>query len=225
MVNTRLLTFWAFATLALTAQPLYAQDMNIDFGDFFAAPSSTYAAAANPGTWNELGTGVLAPLVDLSGVPTGATLTVTADVPAGADGTCGGDEEALFGDNFYSSPGNPWNVTITGLTNGQYTVFLYGPTNPSVTTGATTVNGTPVASISGDGCGLVPGTTYTSVAVTVNAGSLTINGADASYSGLGGLQLVFSPLAIPMLSPSVVALLALLMMGVGIAQLGRRATI
>lgn len=169
-----------------------AQNVNIDFGSAAGAPSNAFGAASGQvGVWNTLGLGTTSSLLDITGVATTASATVNAAVDTGFAGiTCGGDIGTLVDDNFYTS-GAAWSVDIGGLTNGTYSVYLYGPSHTGVETGNMIVNGIPVSSISGDGCSFVAGTNYTTVQVPVTNGTLSVAGTNvASYAGLSGLQLI-----------------------------------
>ena len=97
----------------------------------------------------------------------------------------------------------PSAVTLTGLDNGAYNVFYYGPSNTLTTTGAFSINGTAVASITGDNnTSFVQGINYDVLNnVNVSNGTLTLTNITTSgYRGLSGLQLVqtsSSPAAVP----------------------------
>jgi hypothetical protein len=169
-----------------------AVGLNIDFGTFFSEPTSDYGAAAGQdGSWNRAGLGVTA-LVDTFGLPSGASVNVTADDGTGYIGsTPSNDDEELLQDNFYSGNGNSWSANLSGLASGTYDVFLYAPSNSSVPTGDMTVGGVAVPSIPGNsGSTLIEGTSWVSVQVTVTDGTLMISGAGTSYSGLAGIQIV-----------------------------------
>ena len=174
------------------APPLLAQNLNIDLGAHFGAPSNTYGAAANQaGTWNTLGLGATPSLLGLGEAATSVSATVTAYTDEGWSNTCTGDTQALMDDNIFTF--GTWTVALTGLSNGTYTLFLYEPTNPEVVTGNMTVNGAAVAGITGHGCTLTAGDTYTTTQVTVTNANLTITGGSAGtpwgIAGLAGLQL------------------------------------
>lgn len=178
------------AAVALAAPTAVGQPLNIDLGTHLAAPSAAFGAAANqPGSWSDLGVGTYPALVGLSGAATGVSATVTAQDPDGFSIDCTGDMSALLADNIYSA-GVPWTVALSGLANGTYRVYAYGPTNTVVTTGAMTANGVPLAEVSGDSCTLAEGTTHSTAWVQVTAGTLTITGSGAGYVGLSALQLV-----------------------------------
>jgi len=182
----------AAASMAFAAVTLTAQSLNIDLGVRVGKPSSGFGAAAGqPGAWNTVGLGATDSLVELSGVPSAVDATVTADTHFGWYPDCAGDVSALVGDNIFTQRG-PWSVVLQGLLNAPYRVFLYGPRNPSVPTGAMTVNGLPVASVSGDSCDPSSSASHTTVDVTVTDGVLTIIGepteASPDFAGLAGVQ-------------------------------------
>ena len=169
-----------------------AQNLNVDFGSAHGTPSNTFGAASGQvGTWNTLGLGTTSGLLDITGAATTVAVTVTSQTDTGSSGgSCGGDLGALLDDNFYTS-GATWSVDLSGLTNGNYSVYLYGPNHTGVETGNMVVNGVAVASISGDGCSFIAGTTHTAIQVSVTNGTLSIAGTNiASFAGLGGLQLI-----------------------------------
>jgi hypothetical protein len=171
-----------------------AQNMNIDLGAAHGTPSNTFGAASGQGgVWNTLVLGTTVGLPDITGVATAVNVTVTSDYDDGNAGNdeCSGDNEALLDDNIYSNLGNTWTVVLSGLTNGAYTIYLYGPTNWYVPTGNMLVNGVSVPSITGDSCAFVNGTNYTTVQVSITSGTLTISGTNPEgFSGLAGLQLI-----------------------------------
>ena len=97
-------------------------------------------------------------------------------------------------DNFFSSNGQVWSVSITGLANGIYDVYLYDPHHPLVGTGAGSVNGIGFANINGNFAGLtfVEGSNYHRMSnVTVSGGLLAASASQpGTFSGLAGMQLV-----------------------------------
>ena len=185
------------ASMVLAAISLPAQSLNIDFGSREGTPSSGFGAAAHQaGAWNTLDLGATGSLLGLSGAPTAVRATVTAGAGDGWYPDCTGDVVALVGDNFFTFQGD-WSVILTGLENGPYLAFLYGPINPAVPTGSMTANGLLVASVSGDTCDLSAGVSHASVVVTVTDGTLTIVGEPTQpspdFAGLAGLQLKILP--------------------------------
>jgi hypothetical protein len=204
--------------------PLFAQSLNIDLGTSTAVPgppSSSYGAAANQaGVWSRVGLGTTPALPDLTGAATTVSVAVTADSDQGAAATCTGDLGALVNDFVYSTAS--WNVALTGLTNGNYTLYLYEPEDESVTTGAMTVNGAPLPGLTGHTCVLTAGVMYTTTSVTVSSGTLTIAGTGSEWVGLAGLQLVTGqPSGIPAASPATLLLIAVMIGAVGFMLLRR----
>jgi hypothetical protein len=182
-----------FSGLAgLQLVPFEPQGVNIDFGTAAGVPAASYGAASGQaGSWNLSGLSVTT-LVDLSGVASGASVSVVA---VSGTGTGGGtpttDDELLLNDNVYSSSGAGWSADLSGLELGDYLVFLYAPSNSAVPTGAMTVGGVAVAGIPGEtGSALIEGTSWVTVKVAVTSGTLAISGAGPGFSGIAGLQLV-----------------------------------
>jgi hypothetical protein len=168
------------------------KSLNLDFGTANGVPASSYGAASGQaGSWNQVGLGVTT-LVDLTGGPSAACVSIVAFSSNGGVATppIDDDGELLF-DNFHSSVGGAWSVFLSGVTNGDYLVFLYAPSNSITATGNMTVGGVPVASIAGHlGSTLIESTSWVKAQVTVTGGVLVVSGSDAGFSGLAGLQLV-----------------------------------
>jgi len=223
----RFVMVMVLGTATFAAPALHAQSLNIDLGTVEVAPSSSFGAAAGQaGTWSKLGLGTTNALPDLTGAATSVAATVTADTSTGYDNSCTGDLGHLVNDNIYAE-GGTWTVTLTGLAPGEYTVYLYEPTNPAVVTGNMTVNGTPLAGITDHACALTAGQTYTTATATVT-GTLTITGDSAGtpdgFAGLAGLQLVLTQAIepIPAASPAALLLLAVLVASAGFVLLRRQ---
>jgi hypothetical protein len=173
--------------------PLVAADLNVDFGTSFGTPAASYAAAGQAGDWNLTGLGVTT-LVGPNGTPSG----VSSNLVAGSDGGDNGvapanDDELLLHDNFFSSGGASWTITLSGLGSGDYRFRLYAPANLAVPSGDMVVGGAPVASIPGGISTLSPGTSWVLVDVTHPGGALEISGAGSTFSGLSGLQVEYLP--------------------------------
>ena len=168
-----------------------AQNINIDLGDYWGTPSNTFGAASGQtGVWNTLGLGAASNLQDITGTSTAVGATVTAGGGTGNMDICTEDVRLLISDNIYTLDGS-WSVVLTGLTNGDYTVYLYGPRNTTVPTGNMLVNGVPVSSITGDSCTFTNGTTHTILPVSITTGTLDISGSNPpAYAGLAGIQLI-----------------------------------
>lgn len=174
----------------LQVLPLSSTGLNVDFGTEFSVPAAGYGAASGQaGAWNQSGLGVSA-LVDVTGAAAGASVSVVATTDTGFYTTPTDDAGELLSDNFFATAGSGWSVSVAGLAAGDYRIFLYAPSNPSVATGSMTVDGTAVASLPGSGLhDLVEGTSWESVDVTFAGGTLTIEGSGATV-GLAGLQVV-----------------------------------
>lgn len=133
---------WDMRTLAavlLLSASASAQSFNIDLGGS-GVPSPGYVGAAGypPGGWNEsplpgvgpwnavpLGGGT--PLISTTGLATGVTITSTATTSsfASTGGTLTGDDRELMLDGEVTAPGVTTTYTISGLSQGQYTVYTY----------------------------------------------------------------------------------------------------
>jgi len=187
---------WLTPLLALVcfAPAAWSQGLNLDFGTSYGVPASAYGAAAGQaGNWNQVGLGVSG-LLDLSGVASSASVNLVAFTAGGNTGAVPvNDDELLLADNFFTGSGGTWSVTLSGLSAGDYLVYLYAPSNAAVPSGAMTVGGTAVASIPGDpGSALVEGTSWVKTRVCLSGGTLAISGS-ANLSGLAGLQLAPAP--------------------------------
>ena len=125
----------AFASLGL-GLPARAQCFNLDFGDGFGTPSSSYSAASGQaGVWQTLNpvNGAVVGLTDVAGGSPGATVQFAW----GAFGTSGvsavdlaptGDDEALVDDWWWHNSqdlSTLFQVRFKGLEPGTYRVFCY----------------------------------------------------------------------------------------------------
>jgi hypothetical protein len=210
-------SFIAFLSICLFSfQPASAAEFNIDFGDDFTGLSSAYGAASGQtGTWNDVFAN--GALTDTSGTLTTVTVTLVAGSTSGQFGSGVSNDERLLGDFFFSS-GAGWNLDFANLTDGLYDVYYYAPSSTAVSTGAFTINGTPVAELPGDGSSaLIQGTSYDVLSsVSVVGGTLSLasgGGVLETNFGLAGLQLVSVP------EPATLSLLAL---GMAAALLKRK---
>jgi hypothetical protein len=193
----------------LFAQPQRssATSLNIDFGTaVYGTPSSSYGAyASQPGVWNSITSTGITNLVDLTGAALpGVTLNLSPGVFT--DGNVGplpnlsAGDVALIGDNFYTL-GTGWGVTLSGLQNGSYNLFVYSPANDIVPTSSYVVNGVTETNLHDTSedttTPLTLGVNYAIDSVLVTNGSIVIsNGTDAGFiSGLAGLQV--APVAVP----------------------------
>ena len=188
--------------LIVVAPPLslQAQNLNIDFGAHFGTPSDAFGAVSGQtGRWNAVGLGATYNLENTSTAPTAVSITVSAQTAGAYGNGCpwGTDLESLGADNFYVQAGK-WEVTLAGLANGSYEVFLYAPNSDSVGSGTMLINGIAVAEIPGDTlCDMTEGFGSTKVEVDVVNGTLSMMGDSVGtwrfYAGLAGVQLKQGP--------------------------------
>src|SRR5262245_17680935 len=188
--------------LALALGPAArAQAINIDVHDVFGTPASTFgAAAAQPGTWNNvpptLGTTAL---VDIAGQATAVTINAAGMAAAYSHDNAGtsGDDQALMDDLSNPSPaGATW--TIAGLAPGNYVLYTYGWAPDNVLfVSRITVTGSIDGPQNVGGAwpnGYVQGVTHARHRVTVAPGgtiSMFITAAGGgSFGSLNGFQVV-----------------------------------
>jgi hypothetical protein len=173
----------------------WSQGFNIDFGTLYGVPSSSYGAASGqPGSWNQAGLGVT-PLVDLSGVASGASVNVLALIPNCSNGIVPSTDDELLLNDCFSVLAGTWSADISGLTDGDYLVFLYATSNTATSTGAMTVGGVCVPGIPGHPSStLIEDSSWVGVQVAVTGGTLAISGgAGASIPAMAGIQVVPAP--------------------------------
>lgn len=179
-----------------TTTPVAAAPLYIDFGVFSVAPSSTFGGAAElPGVWNNVTSlGTVSDLVDALGNATSVDMTLTAESVGGTGGFGTTDAHRLMQDNFYSTPGNAWSVSFSGLADGVFDVYLYEPMNWFLGSGSGTVNGVTFTTINGNfatGTFILDSNYLLLTDVVVTNGSLIVTGGDATTAnGLAGMQLV-----------------------------------
>ena len=168
-----------------------AEFINVDFGDDYLNLPSSYGAAGQVGSWNDITSlGTTVNLLDLSGAATDVSVTVTAYTISGHVGPPQTNDGTLLQDNFYVSEGAPWSVTFANLDAGLYDLYYYAPTNSSVDTGTFTVNGTSVSSLVG-AYTLIQGTSWDVLSGVNVSGTATLSSTSTSgYRGLSGMQLV-----------------------------------
>jgi hypothetical protein len=203
MLKPPCLAFLSLAATLCLALPLAAQSVNADVHSAFGTPPSTYGAAANQsGIYNNIDAGTVAPipLVDLTGAPTGASMTHTgAFFNFSFDNlNTTGDDQTLMDDcQDIGGIGNSDTWTISGLSNGVYEIFIYawGPDDPTnyltdvtVAGGAAGLQTVGGADWSGSH---VEGDTYARDLVTVTSGTLAFTlTTQAGFGSFNGFQLV-----------------------------------
>jgi hypothetical protein len=115
----------ALSALCLSAAAACGQSFNIDFGTANPPPAPVYGAASgSAGFWNIYPGGVM-PLSNLSGGPTGVTISggATGFLGSANDPLTLGDDDALL-DDFIGIPViDTW--IVTGLAPGNYDVYGY----------------------------------------------------------------------------------------------------
>lgn len=169
--------------------PSVRQSLNIDLGTAEGEPPSTYPAAAAFGHWTGVAVGPVTPLLDLAGKSSGVSLDVGAAGTSTIGAAISSDEDLLH--DFIIAFG-PYSVTLNGLSQGPYRVFVYAPSSASVETGPLTIEGVPVANLTGDpDSNLIEGVSWASVDISVGAdGLLDVVGAGGPTVGLAGIQVV-----------------------------------
>jgi hypothetical protein len=177
-----------------------ATSLNIDFGTTLGTPANTYGAAAGQvGYWNGISStgtinlrgldGSLLPGVDL----TLNSVSLASNV-GGPQYTYTGGDKQLIQDSFYVINGS-WSLGLSGLDNGAYDLYVYGPRNELVSTSSFSVNGVQQSNLVtpiGGNPPLQEGVDYEIVKLLVSDHNISIaSGPDAGeFSGLAGLQLV-----------------------------------
>ncbi len=197
--------------------------INIDFGNQYATPDSTYgAAAAQLGVWNNVSSFSPVSLADTSGF-----FIPGLSIDLGGSLTCEGvacgyttdTSPLLLKDNFFGSHGQTWSLLISGLSDGLYDIYYYAPSNTAVSTGNFTINGVSQTSVLGvaNAAGFVLGSTHgVAEGISVLGGTMNIvSTSTVSYRGLAGLQLV-SRTAVP--EPSTLALLIFCFAGIKLSR-------
>jgi len=188
MAIVRWVPLAAAVLVALLAGPAAGVRLNIDFGTSYGTPVPAYGAVAQVGSWNQAALGTT-PLNDLSGAPSGVSITVSATSDAGNHTSDGSNGALLLADNFYAQSID-WTAELSGLAPGGYRVYLYAPSNVSVPTGDMTVGGIPVSSLPGSpDSDLIEGTSWEDVLVSTSDGTLTLSGGGSVFTGLAGLQI------------------------------------
>lgn len=169
----------------------------IDFGAEYGVPVSTYAGAADfGGVWNKVPSSGLSALLDTDGADPSVGFAFTGAFSDGAVGSgATGDAELLLRDNFYASSGTSWGFTISGLPNGLYDIIYYAPAHLSISTGTFSIEGTGVASLSGDSSALGEGASWAKLQdVSITDGTLDVlSTTNSGLRGLAGIQVIAVP--------------------------------
>ncbi len=164
---------------------------NLDFAVFLKGLPDTYGAASGQtGKWDDVPLGTTTALINTHGTATSVSIVLAG----GADqfGMPTTDDGILLRDSVVNNnsnpPFDPFSATLTGLQDGQYTVYYY---YHSPTFGLK-INGTAVTKLTGgspDSLG-AQGTNWSiATGVTVTGGTLTIVNDYTDYDGLSGIQL------------------------------------
>ena len=178
--------------LAVAAQ---AQAINLDYGGFNPAPSTTYGAGANqPGFWNLVSSSAGFQLKDINNANTSVTVSSTAgnyNFGFNNPGTTG-DHELLLDDGIDGAT----TINFAGLANGSYTVYTYAwaPDNRTgyITSVQVTGSPDPQQNVSGTWTGThQQGVTYAKHTVDVTNGTIQIMTAVvAGFATANGVQIV-----------------------------------
>ena len=191
----------AFFLGASTCSITLSQSINadFDFSSLGSQPASTFGAAGLVGTWSridiEFGGLTNAPLLNLSGAATSATVSSSAP---GANWTSLGPwtgNNALLMEDWLSTTAQfpVSGIQLHGLQAGNYSVLLYGMAFPLSSSSFTIGSTTQVLNGAWSGSQVI-GTSYTRFDnVGVTSGNLAIQ-----FSGsFNGFQLIYSPVPEP----------------------------
>lgn len=189
----------AVCALTLTfSSAASASSINVDFGRAADEPASSYGGIGEAGTWNQSLTGTTSNLIDTNGTITDVSVLVTAvNNDGGAAGPFPNDIDKLLGDNVFTPAfdGGLWEAQFTGLSDGNYKIILYAPSNTLTSTGIMTINGIAASELTGaDPISMISGVSYGIYQTVVSGGLLTIagttTGSEFNFSGIAGAQLV-----------------------------------
>jgi uncharacterized protein (TIGR03382 family) len=162
--------------LVVSAAPAGAQTLNINFGP--TAPSPTYAAAGQAGTWNAVGgtPGMTYDFVAVDGSPSGVTMyqAPTPTAVTGTDPSVTGDDATLL-DSSLLTTGAETCLFFSGFTPGTYEVLIYAwvPSQPSVLSRTRQDQAPSTIDVGGAWPGHhAEGVTYARYTVTVDSGGM-----------------------------------------------------
>jgi hypothetical protein len=182
-----------------------AQEFNLDVGGAGnIVPAPAFAAAGQPGLWDTIGLtgGVAETLVDVNGVVTSVTLTlsVTSTLITSTTNLAGAtaDDIALMTDILDpGQAGASW--TLAGLAPGEYDLYTYAmaPDSGLYLTDVTVVGSVdPTQSVGGTWPNAyVQGVTHARHRITATGAPITIQFVETvtppgSFTSIGGLQIV-----------------------------------
>ena len=168
---------------------------NLDFRGSFTGLPDTYAAASvQTGTWVDVPLGTTNALVNTLGTATSVSIVLSGRGDTFSPQTTIDSillRDSVINDLIFNIP---FSVALTGLQDGQYTVYYYS--NSGGISGMT-INGTATNNLAGvsgaDSLG-VQGTNWDiATGVTVTSGTLTITDTSLDNDGLSGIQLSRMP--------------------------------
>jgi hypothetical protein len=193
--------FAACAALAFCGAA--SAQFNIDCGIANAAPASSFSAATTQtGFWNPIDCVVVLPTVlnDLSGTPTGTSLTISGtnfNFTFQNPGTSGNDELLMDDLQDLSGPGaTTWTIGPLPAGNYRVTVYAWAPDVRTDNTSVTVVGGANGAMTCGGSpgfTGYVLGQTHVQDTVSVSGGgsiTITADGLTAAdFGSIDGVQI------------------------------------
>jgi hypothetical protein len=169
---------------------------NLDFTQYFTGlPTSYGAASGQTGTWVDVPLGVTGGLTSTAGIATAVNITTTGRGDAFNPQTT--TDGILLRDSFvnddFDLPPVAFSATLTGLANGEYTVYYYH----FAATSGLEINGAPMNDLAGGSADALgaQGSNWDAVQVTVTGGSLEIvdTTPDFDTAGLSGIQILMGP--------------------------------
>jgi len=181
------------AVLALVPSSAWAQGFNLDFrGTLTGLPETYGAASGQTGTWVDVPLGVTNGLTDVSGATTGVSITTTGTGDTFHPATT--DDGILLRDSIVNDGVRPptiaFSATLTGLADGEYTVYYYH----FAATSGLTINSSPMSDLAGGSADALgaQGTNWDAVQVSVAGGTLQIvdTTPESDFAGLSGIQMV-----------------------------------